>query len=134
MDALSAIGKSAGDIRTDYLKLLVTQLRTQDPLDPMDNNQMVAQLTQMSQLEQAQNQTNQLQQIGEGFQQVLQRVQLAQATGLLGKQVTFRLQGADGQETQAAGVVENVQVSDGQPKLTVGDATIALEDVLSISR
>ena len=134
MDAVSSVGASAGDIRTDYLKLLVTQLQTQDPLNPMDNNQMVAQLTQMSQLEQSENQTNQLQQIGLSFQQVLLRAQIGQATGLLGKQVAFQTIGADGQSMSGAGVVDQVQIANGQAALTVGDTTIGLDDILSISR
>ncbi len=34
-----------------FLKLLVTQLKNQDPLDPMDNTEFVAQLAQFRQLE-----------------------------------------------------------------------------------
>jgi flagellar basal-body rod modification protein FlgD len=36
----------------DFLKLLVTQLKNQDPLKPMDNTAFVAELAQFSQLEQ----------------------------------------------------------------------------------
>lgn len=35
-----------------FLKLLVSQLQNQDPLNPTDSNQFVSQLTQYSQLEQ----------------------------------------------------------------------------------
>ncbi|HEX8447356.1 MAG TPA: flagellar hook capping FlgD N-terminal domain-containing protein [Sphingomonas sp.] len=41
--------KQTGDLdQTDFLALLTTQLKTQDPLSPMDNTQMVAQLAQFS--------------------------------------------------------------------------------------
>jgi flagellar basal-body rod modification protein FlgD len=43
---------SASNIQMDYMKLLVTQLQNQNPLEPMDNAQMAGQLTQFSQLEQ----------------------------------------------------------------------------------
>ncbi len=34
--------------QADFLKLMTTQLKHQDPLKPMDNNQMVAQMAQLS--------------------------------------------------------------------------------------
>lgn len=46
----------------DFLKLLVTQLKSQDPLNPTDNTAFVAQLAQFSQLEQSAKQAELLQQ------------------------------------------------------------------------
>ena len=43
---------SSSDIQLDYMKLLVTQLRNQNPLEPMDSNDMASQLAQFSQLQQ----------------------------------------------------------------------------------
>lgn len=36
--------------QTDFLRLMTTQLLTQDPFDPIDNTQMVAQMAQFSQV------------------------------------------------------------------------------------
>jgi len=41
--------------KDDFLRLLVTQLANQDPLEPMDDQQFVAQMAQFSQLEQLTN-------------------------------------------------------------------------------
>lgn len=38
--------------KDDFLSLMITQLKNQDPLSPMNNNEFIAQTTQMSSLEQ----------------------------------------------------------------------------------
>lgn len=44
-----------------FLKLMLTQLQYQDPLDPMDNKDSIAQMAQFSALEQMQNLNNNMQ-------------------------------------------------------------------------
>lgn len=47
--------------KNDFLNLLVTQLKNQDPLKPMDSSSFIAELAQFSQLEQSSNQVALLQ-------------------------------------------------------------------------
>jgi hypothetical protein len=59
--------------KEDFLNLLVTQLRYQDPMSPEDPKDFVAQLAQFSSLEQQINANQNLQDMGELFQS-LQRI------------------------------------------------------------
>ena len=45
---LGGTTQSAADMSEQFLKLLVTQLKNQDPLNPMDNAQMTSQMAQIS--------------------------------------------------------------------------------------
>lgn len=53
MMATSQRGPQAGNNlgRDDFMRLLMTQMQSQDPLEPMDNTQFTAQLAQFSSLE-----------------------------------------------------------------------------------
>ena len=69
--------------KDDFMKLLMTQLRYQDPLKPMDHEQFAAQLAQFGSLEQLSN-------IGTGIQGLktgMGEGSKLQALGMIGKQV-----------------------------------------------
>lgn len=63
--------------RDAFLKLLITQLRNQDPLKPMDDTQFISQLAQFSSLEQMQSMNNTMEGFAAG--QVV-----SQAVGMIG--------------------------------------------------
>ena len=83
-----------------FLKLLVAQMKNQDPTEPMDSTQQIAQLATFSQVEQTiKTNTN--------LEILLQRTSLSEANAVIGKTVTS----ADGKTT---GVVKEVKLySDG---------------------
>ncbi|ABB33319.1 flagellar hook capping protein [Geobacter metallireducens RCH3] len=53
--AAAAMKKSTGMNKDDFLKLFVTQLQHQDPLNPADSSEFIGQLAQLTQVEQAYN-------------------------------------------------------------------------------
>jgi flagellar basal-body rod modification protein FlgD len=61
--------KTADEItdKTAFLKLLVAQIRNQDPLNPADGIQFITQLAQFTQLEQMIGMHSELQQIREAI-------------------------------------------------------------------
>jgi flagellar basal-body rod modification protein FlgD len=59
--AAASMKKTTGMDKNDFLQLLVTQLKSQDPLNPQDSSQFVAQLAQLTQVEQMYNINSNLQ-------------------------------------------------------------------------
>jgi flagellar basal-body rod modification protein FlgD len=110
MSALSALstvqpaapsGGSTAKNMVDYtmfLKLLVTEMRNQDPTKPMDSTEYVAQLANFSNVEQS-VQTN------KKLDQILQGTTISQAGSLIGHTLT----NADGTVT---GVISQIRIYD----------------------
>jgi flagellar basal-body rod modification protein FlgD len=71
--------------KTAFLKLLIEQLKHQDPLKPQDDTQFIAQLAQFSSLEQSMQTNSAL----STMTNVLQGDSNAQATSLVGKSATL---------------------------------------------
>ncbi len=117
---------SASDIQMDYMTLLVTQLRNQNPLEPMTNQEMAAQLAQFSQLQQ-------LETLNRSFSGVLASVQRNYASSLIGKEVSFEATAENGATETTTGTVTEVSLGDeGEIVLSVGNQKVNLSDVTSI--
>ena len=103
-----------------FLKLLVAEMKNQDPTEPMDATQQISQLAQFSSVEQA-VQTN------TKLDQLLASSSLSQADGLIGRTVT----NADG---TVSGVVESVRIySDGMSATLVGGGQLPITAGIVIS-
>lgn len=117
---------SASDIQMDYMKLLVTQLQNQNPLEPLDNKDMAAQLAQFSQLQQMEG-------LNGSFSKMLDSVQRSYASSLIGKEISFQTRAADGTVETKTGAVEEVTLGEkGDIILMVDDEKVNLADVIAI--
>lgn len=110
------VGKEA------FLKLLVTQLQNQSPLDPASNEEFLAQLAQFSALENSEAMNDRL---GE----MAQAQQMAQGAGLIGQRVHY-LDRASGETLP--GLVGSVELVRGEVLLDVGGSKVALSDVVRV--
>ena len=125
MDSSSAIN-SASNIQMNYMKLLITQLQNQNPLEPMDNNEMASQLAQFSQLQQ-------LESMNSNFADVLSTTDRNYANSLIGKEISFASENETGSRDITSGIVEEVINNvDGEIILVTVNHTIALEGVISV--
>jgi len=104
--------------RDAFLRLLVTQIQMQDPLEPLKAENLVGQLAQFSSVEQLENANVQL--------AILQQVQAgSQALLLIGRNIATR-------DDAVTGLVQAVVFADGQPKLLVGDQQVDPGDVVRV--
>lgn len=125
---LSSQSASFGD--NPFLSLLITELKTQTPMDPVDNASFMQQMATFSSMQEQRELNENLLRLLD-FQGLLARLQgLSESSALLGKQVSFN---KDGREQE--GVVESVYVSDnGEVMLQVGEQQISPREVIRISQ
>jgi flagellar basal-body rod modification protein FlgD len=117
---------TSGSIQADYMKLLITQLQNQNPLEPLDSNQMAAQLAQFSQLQQ-------LESMNTSFAKVLSTTEMMYANSLIGKEVSFYGQLEDGTADIISARVESfTRDEDERIVLSAGGYVLGLEDILLI--
>lgn len=106
----------------DFLKLLVAQMTSQDPLSPQKDTEFIAQMASFTSLEQAKTMQKDMAQMRVD-QQVLQ------ANSLLGRTVIVQADGA----TKVAGQVSAVQIEAGKPMVVVNGQSYDLSQVLTIT-
>jgi flagellar basal-body rod modification protein FlgD len=96
--------------KNDFLKLMVAQLQSQDPLQPTDSSAYIGQLAQFTELEQVTN-------LAQSSSQTAVAQQTSQAVALIGHTVSYTdpATGAGGQ-----GTVQSVQITSSGATLTVG--------------
>lgn len=87
--------------KDDFLKLLVTQMKYQDPMNPMDNAQMTSQIAQLNTVEGI----NQLNTTVSNLQASLMATQSMQAASLIGKTIL-----ADGNSTSLLNGSANLSI------------------------
>jgi flagellar basal-body rod modification protein FlgD len=108
--------------QNDFLKLLVAQMTSQNPLDPMNNQDLLTQTVQFSTL-QGNNE------LKSALASMQDSQSLLQANSLIGREVSLLVDA----NTTTQGVVTGVVTNSGAPQLVVNGAAYDLSQVLAIS-
>ncbi len=125
----SVLGTGADAVRTPkneldkdaFLKLLVAQMRYQDPTAPMDTSALMAQTSQLTTVEK-------LTEMAATSRLAYDMQQRIGAASLVGRQVAW----TDFDGTTKGGTVSAVQLDGATPVLRVGDTDVALDKVTAV--
>jgi flagellar basal-body rod modification protein FlgD len=110
----SAISGTGSLDKNAFLKLLITQLQYQDPLQPTDDKEFIAQLAQFSSLEQTTQVNSQVTSLG-------LMLSSSQALTLVGRNVQY----LDAAGQTATGQVTGVSFSNGSALLDVNETQVS---------
>lgn len=119
--AVEAASKQAGGSldKDAFLKLLVTQMKYQDPLEPTDNTEYVSQLATFSELEEMQNMSASL-----GKQN---------ASSLIGQYVYIEETDSTGNSKTVEGTVDYVSFSGNKTYLSIEGTLYNYDDLVSVA-
>jgi flagellar basal-body rod modification protein FlgD len=105
----------------EFLQLMITELQNQDPLNPLENAEILQQISQIREI----GATGRL---TETLEAVLLGQNLTSASSMIGKTVEALSDDAK----NVRGVVDKVTVTDGEPRLHIGDKAVRLKNVKEI--
>jgi len=120
--ASSSTGTNSLTDPQTFLKLLVAELKYQNPLNPTDPTQYLGETAQFSMVQT-------LNTVGSDITAMLTASQQAAAAALIGRQVT----GTDSAGDTITGVVTGMQTASGSTSLQIGNQSIPLANVTSVT-
>lgn len=116
--------------KDEFLKILITQLQNQDPMQPMQDRDFIAQMAQFSSVEQLMNISTQM----NTMQQTL-----GMSSNMIGKQITWIAQkdaaNTDGEQSTTqikSGIVDSILVRDNQMYAKVGRDEVEMKYITEI--
>jgi flagellar basal-body rod modification protein FlgD len=116
-------GQNSADLgKDDFMKLMMAQLKHQDPMKPMDDQAFIAQVAQFNSLDQ-------MTKLNETITAMFGAQQLAEASGMIGKFVAA----IDAEGEDVTGTVTAVSVEKGVAKLHIGNTKIDLKQVSAVA-
>lgn len=112
---------SSQALQDQFLTLLVSQLKNQNPLEPMKNDEFLAQTAQFQTL-------SEMQKLNKSMTAFMAQSQLNNASALIGKQVTALNSDGD----TVTGVVSSVQLNGSDTLLEIDGKLVSLSGVSKV--
>jgi flagellar basal-body rod modification protein FlgD len=120
---------NGSELRDEFLQLLVTQLRNQDPLDPVGQQEFTAQLAQFSVLEELESLNASFEEILVAQKESMATQSLAQNASIVDRIVSFQ---ASEDEQPRTGRVDSVSVDDKNVYAQIGSEQILISEIRAI--
>lgn len=109
--------------KDEFLKILITQLKNQDPMQPMQDKEFIAQMAQFTSVEQLTNMAGEMK---------LLRQSLGLSPGLIGKSVSWEALDTTGALVVKEGIVDALLFKKGVQYASVGGEEISLDKLVKI--
>ncbi|WP_342555466.1 flagellar hook capping FlgD N-terminal domain-containing protein [Paenibacillus sp. FSL R7-0652] len=119
----SAATKELG--KDQFLKILITQLQNQDPMQPMEDKEFIAQMAQFSSVEQLVNISSQLKTLNQS---------LGAVSGMIGMEISWLSSDKADSGALRQGIVDSIVVRDGVQYAKVGKDEIKLDEIIQVNR
>lgn len=121
----SAAAKNGNNLGKDeFLRILLTQISNQDPMQPLQDKEFIAQMAQFTSVEQLTNMAGEMK---------LLRQSIGIDPGIIGKSVSWTELDSAGKEIVKNGTVDALVMKNGLQYALVGDKEISLEKLTRIS-
>ncbi|MBU5350956.1 flagellar hook capping FlgD N-terminal domain-containing protein [Paenibacillus silvae] len=111
--------------KDQFLKILITQLQNQDPMQPMEDKEFIAQMAQFSSVEQLVNISSQLKTLNQS---------LGAVSGMIGMEISWLSADKADSGTLRQGIVDSIIVRDGVQYAQVGKDEIKLDEIIQVNR
>jgi flagellar basal-body rod modification protein FlgD len=110
--------------KDDFLKILITQLKYQDPSQPLQDKEFIAQMAQFTSVEQLSNMASEMK---------LLRQSLGTTSDLIGKTVSWLGKDSAGKSIEKTGKVDSITFKDGNQFINVGAEAITVSQLTKIA-
>lgn len=109
--------------KDEFLKILLAQIKNQDPMQPMEDKEFIAQMAQFTSVEQLTNMSTELKQL---------RQSMSLSPELIGKSVNWTDKDSAGAEVQKTGIVEAITFKKGVQYALVDGTEVTMDKLTKI--
>jgi flagellar basal-body rod modification protein FlgD len=110
--------------KDEFLKILVAQIKNQDPMKPLEDKEFIAQMAQFTSVEQLMNMSNELKEL---------KNSLGFTSTLIGKSIQWVTTSTDGSEgILKTGTVDSISMKSGQSFAVVNGEEVLIGRIVSV--